>query len=335
MKAIQLKAFGIENLQLTELALPEIGPQDVLVEMKAVSLNYLDRAIVKGEYDSKMQLPRIPFSDGAGVVTAVGRDVTKWRVGDKVVAHYYQKWIAGNRNDENAHSQLGQASQGVLAEYAIIPDYGLVRAPVHLNFEQSASLSISGLAAWTGLFELAGLQSGGSIVTIGSGAVSLFALQLARAAGVRVISTSSSNEKLRRLTSLGASHVINSQKFPNWSDEVRRITHDQGVDAILDVGGAATISQSVQSVKRHGFVGVVGFLGGPVLTVNFFRMITYNIRLQGLSGGNRESFERMIAALEVNHIEPVIDRAFSIEETKDAFYYLEERSTVGKVVITI
>jgi NADPH:quinone reductase-like Zn-dependent oxidoreductase len=335
MKAIQLTAFGIENLQLTDVALPEIGSQDVLVEMKAVSLNYLDRAIVNGHYNSKLQLPRIPFSDGAGIVAAVGRNVTKWKAGDKVVAHYYQKWIAGNRNDENAHSQLGQASQGVLAEYALIPDYGLVRAPIHLSFEQSSTLSIAGLAAWTGLFELAGLRAGESIVTIGSGAVSLFALQLASAAGASVIATSSSDNKLRSLTSLGASHTINTQKFTNWSEEVRRITGDQGVDAILDVGGAATISQSIQSVKRHGFVGVIGFLGGPVLTVDFFRMITYNIRLQGLSGGSRASFESMIAALEANHIEPVIDSVFSIEKTRDAFYYLEEKSTVGKVVITI
>ena len=335
MKAIQLTAFGIENLQLTEVNLPEPGKNDVLVEMKAVSLNYLDRAIVMGKYNPNLELPRIPFSDGAGVVAKVGSDVTKWKVGDRVVAQYYQKWIAGNRNDENAYSQLGQASQGVLAEYAVIPDYGLVRAPDNLTFEQAATLSLAGPVAWTGLFEHAGLQAGQCIATIGSGSVSLFALQLAKAAGARVISISSSDEKLEVLKMLGASEIINSQKFPNWSEDVRSLTNNQGVDAILDVGGATTITNSIQSVKRHGFVGIVGFLGGPVLTVDFFRMITYNVRLQGLSGGSRESFERLVSAIEKNQIVPVIDRIFDIEQTRDAFHYLNEKSSIGKVVITI
>ena len=335
MKAIQLTAFGIENLVLTDVALPELGNNDVLVEMKAVSLNYLDHSIVMGKYNPNLPLPRIPFSDGAGVVDSVGPGVTKWKAGDRVIAHYYQKWIAGDRNDENAYSQLGQASQGVLSEYAIIPDYGLVRAPDNLNFEQASTLSIAGVAAWTGLFQLAGLQAGQCIATIGSGSVSLFALQFAKTAGARVISISSSDEKLQTLKMLGASDVINSQKFPNWSEEVRRLTGNQGVDAILDVGGASTITNSIQSVKRHGFVGIVGFLGGPVLTVDFFRMITYNVRLQGLSGGSRESFERMVSAIEKNNIVPVIDRVFDIEQTQDAFHYLKQKSSIGKVVIRI
>ncbi len=335
MKAIQLTAFGIENLKLTEVPVPELGYNDVLVKMKAVSLNYLDRAIVMGKYNPNMELPRIPFSDGAGVVAGVGRDVTKWKVGDRVVAHYYQKWIAGNRNDENAYSQLGQVSQGVLAEYATIPDYGLVRAPANLNFTQASTLSIAGVAAWTGLFQLAGLQAGQCIATIGSGSVSLFALQFAKAAGARVISISSSEVNLQTLKTLGASDVIHSQKFPNWDEEVRRLTGNQGVNAILDVGGASTITNSIQSVKRHGFVGIVGFLGGPVLTVDFFRMITYNVRLQGLSGGSRESFEHMVSAIEKNQIVPVIDRVFDIDQTKDAFHYLNQKSSIGKVVIAI
>jgi NADPH:quinone reductase-like Zn-dependent oxidoreductase len=335
MKAIQLSAFGIDNLELKEVTLPKLGNNDVLVEMKAVSLNYLDRAIVLGKYNPNLPLPRIPFSDGAGVVAQVGKDVTKWKAGDKVVAHYYQKWIAGDRNDENAYSQLGQASQGVLAEYAAIPDYGLVRAPENLNFEQSSTLSIAGLAAWTGLFELAGLQAGHSIATIGSGSVSTFAIQLAKTGGARVIAISSSDEKLETLKLLGANDVINSEKMPNWSEEVRRLTNNQGVDAILDVGGASTITNSIQSVKRHGFVGIVGFLGGPILTVDFFRMITYNVRLQGLSGGSRESFERLISAIEKNNIIPVIDRVLDIEQTQDAFHYLEQKSSIGKVVIRI
>ena len=335
MKAIQLTAFGIENLKLTEVPVPELGYNDVLVEMKAVSLNYLDRAFVMGKYNPNMELPRIPFSDGAGVVAGVGRDVTKWKVGDRVVAHYYQKWIAGNRNDENAYSQLGQVSQGVLAEYATIPDYGLVRAPANLNFTQASTLSIAGVAAWTGLFQLAGLQAGQCIATIGSGSVSLFALQFAKAAGARVISISSSEVNLQTLKTLGASDVIHSQKFPNWDEEVRRLTGNQGVNAILDVGGASTITNSIQSVKRHGFVGIVGFLGGPVLTVDFFRMITYNVRLQGLSGGSRESFEHMVSAIEKNQIVPVIDRVFDIDQTKDAFHYLNQKSSIGKVVIAI
>ncbi len=335
MKAIQLKAFGIENLELTEINLPSLGRNDVLVKMKAVSLNYLDRAIAMGIYNPNLELPRIPFSDGAGVVAEVGSDVTKWKVGDRVVFQYYQKWIAGNRNDENAYSQLGQASQGVLAEYAIIPDYGLVRAPGNLTFEQASTLSLAGLVAWTGLFELGGLQAGQCIATIGSGSVSLFALQFAKASGVDVISISSSDEKLKFLKKLGATHIINSQKFPNWNEEVRRVTGNQGVDAILDIGGATTISNSILSVKRHGFVGIVGFLGGPVLTVDFFRMITYNVRLQGLSGGSRESFEHMVSAIEKNQIEPVIDRVFNIEQTREALQYFSEKSAIGKVVIAI
>jgi NADPH:quinone reductase-like Zn-dependent oxidoreductase len=335
MKAIQLKAFGVQNLVLADIKQPAPQPHEVVVKIEAVSLNFRDRAFVDGKLDPSSALPKIPLTDGAGVVTEVGGKVTRWKKGDRVMIHFYQRWITGKRNADYASTQVGLATEGVLSEFTCVPEEGLVRVPEHMTSEEASTLPIAGLSAWTVLFDLAQLKPGQTLVTQGSGGVSVFALQLAKAAGARVISTSSSDEKLNQLRTLGADECINYQQYPRWHEEVQRLTSGQGADVVLDIGGASTISSSLQAVKYHGFVGLVGFLGGPVLSVDFFRTIQYDIRLQGFSVANRESFDAFARAASTIKLRPAVDTVFPVEKIQDAFYFLEKGNYVGKVVIKV
>jgi NADPH:quinone reductase-like Zn-dependent oxidoreductase len=335
MKAIQLKAFGVRHLVLAEVKKPEPLPHEVLVRIEAVSLNFRDRAFVEGKLDPGISLPRIPLTDGAGVVAEVGGEVTRWKKGDRVMVHFYQKWIAGQRTAAQAAFQVGLATQGVLSEFTCVPEEGLVKIPEHMTSAEASALPIAGLSAWTALFDLAGLKPGQTLVTQGSGGVSVFALQLAKAAGAKVIATSASNEKLDTLSKLGADETINYRQFPQWHEEVQRLTSREGADVTLDIGGASTILNSLQAVRRHGFVGLVGFLGGPVLSIDFFRTIQYNIRLQGFSVASRESFDNFARAAHTTLLRPVIDNIFPIEKTQEAFHFLEKGNYVGKIVIAV
>jgi NADPH:quinone reductase-like Zn-dependent oxidoreductase len=215
MKAIQLKAFGVSNLKLVEIKKPEPKPNEVLVRIEAVSLNFRDRAFVDGLLDPGVALPRIPLTDGAGVVEDVGTQVTHWQKGDQVMVPFYQKWISGKRNAQLASYQTGLATEGVLSEFTCIPEDALVRVPGHMTSEEASTLPIAGVTAWRALFELAGLKPGQTVVTQGTGGVSVFALQLAKIAGARVIATSSSNEKLNKLHKLGADECINYRDYPH------------------------------------------------------------------------------------------------------------------------
>jgi len=335
MKAIQFKQFGIENLLLTDVKTPSPGPFEVLLRMEAASLNYLDVALVRDMYNPALVLPRIPVSEGAGVVEAVGSEVTRWKKGDRVMVSFYQKWLAGKRSPQNYNVQTGQATRGLLAEYACIHEEALVRTPAHLSSAEAATLPIAGVTAWNGLMVHAGLKAGQTIVTQGSGGVSMFALQLAKATGVRVIATSSSDHKLEKLVALGADAVINYKANPEWHEEVLRLTDQTGADATLDIGGEQSISSSLRSVKIEGFVGVVGFLGGTVLPIDFFRAVVYTLRIQGISVGPREHLEDLAKAMEFNGIKPVIDQIFPIANTQEAFRYMGSGTHVGKVVLAI
>jgi NADPH:quinone reductase-like Zn-dependent oxidoreductase len=335
MKAIHLKQFGIENLVLTNEKIPTPGPHQVLVRIEAVALNYLDIAIASGTYNPTIPLPRIPASDGAGIVEGIGSDVTRWKKGDRVMVNFYQKWIGGRRTAEKANSITGQATSGLLAEYACIDEEALVRTPANLTSEEAATLPIAGVTAWNGWFVHAGLRPGHTVVTQGTGGVSIFALQLARIAGARVIATSSSDHKLDTLKKLGADEVINYKKYPKWHEEVLRLTQQEGADATLDIGGAESIDSSIRSLRMEGFVGLVGFLGGPVLPVDFFRSVVYTVRMKGISVGTREDFEDLARAVEVNGLRPVISQVFPMEKVQEAFRYMQGGSHVGKVVVRV
>lgn len=333
MKAIQQIAFGLESLQLKEIPTPTPGPGEVLVKIEAAALNYLDVALATGTYSKELPLPRIPTSDGAGVVAAIGDNVTKWQPGDRVAIHYNQLWQHGYATAGTNHIRTGVSTPGLLAEYAVIPEYALVRTPANLTSVEAATLPVAGVTAWTGLMNYAGIKAGQTVLTQGTGGVSLFAMQIALAAGAKVIATSSHPDKLRKLQELGAHEVIDYKKYPNWHEEVKRITGGEGVHATLDIAGAATIVNSVKSVGFNGFVGLVGFIAGAQLPIDLFTVVGSYIRLQGYSVGSLQSFQELAAAVEVNDIHPVIDSVFPVSEAQEAFKYMGSGNYFGKVVI--
>jgi len=335
MKAIQLKKFGFENLILVEEKVPTPAAGEALVRVEAVSLNYIDLAMTKGTYNPSLALPIIPGSDVAGIVEAVGDNVSQWKKGDRVVGSFFRKWISGKRTPEKVQRNVGGSIPGTLAEYITISADSLVPIPNYLSAEEASTLPVAGVTAWAGLIELARIKPGSIVLTQGTGGVSIFALQLAKAVGAKVIATSGSDAKLEKMKSLGADEVINYKTHPQWNEEVMRLTNQQGVNALLDIGGAETIPKSVASLGMHGFIGLVGFLGGAVLPIDFFRAVNYMITIQGISVGSRETFEAFMKGLEVLKIKPVVDTVFPIEKTQEAFRFAESGSFIGKVVIKI
>ncbi|HEY8955720.1 NAD(P)-dependent alcohol dehydrogenase [Chitinophaga sp.] len=333
MKAIQQVAFGLESLQLKEVPTPTPGPGEVLVKIEAAALNYLDVALATGTYSKELPLPRIPTSDGAGVVAATGDKVTLWQPGDRVAIHYNQLWQHGYATPATNHIRTGVSTPGLLAEYAVIPEYALVRTPANLTSVEAATLPVAGVTAWTGLMSYAGIKAGQTVLTQGTGGVSLFAMQIALAAGAKVIATSSHPDKLKKLKDLGAHEVIDYKKYPDWHEEVKRITAGEGVHATLDIAGAATIVNSVKSVGFNGFVGLVGFIAGAQLPLDLFTVVGSYIRLQGYSVGSLKSFQELAAAVETNDIHPVIDSVFPVSQAQEAFKYMGSGNYFGKVVI--
>ncbi|PSL49743.1 NADPH:quinone reductase-like Zn-dependent oxidoreductase [Chitinophaga niastensis] len=336
MKAIQQIAFGLESLKLVELPTPTPAPHEVLVKIEAVSLNYLDVALATGTYSKELPLPRIPTSDGAGVVAAVGENVTKWKVGDRVMLHYNQLWQHGLPSRQTDHVRIGVSTPGLLSEYTVVPEYALVRTPSNLTSTEAATLPVAGVTAWTGLVSYAGIKPGQTVLTQGTGGVSLFSLQIALAAGAKVIATSSSPDKLKKLQALGAHEVVDYKKYPEWHTEVKRLSGGEGAHATIDVAGAATISNSVKSMRYNGFVGLVGFMTGAQLPVDLFAAVGSYVRLQAYSVGSLESFEHLAAAIEINNIHPVIDSVFSINDAQEAFRYMGgSTNQFGKIVIEL
>lgn len=337
MKAVQLTAFGTEHLVISDIPMPSLKANEVLVNIKAVSLNYLDWIVLNGTFNKKLVFPYIPASDGAGVVAAVGADVTSWKPGDRVVMQYVQNWTKGKVDPDINAVRVGWQTPGVLSEYTAVPEHGLVKVPVNLSFEEAATLPIAAVTAWYGLIEQAGLRPGQTVLTQGAGGVSLFALQIAKAAGAKVIATTSSDEKAVRLKALGADAVVNYRLHPEWHEQVRALNGGEGVDITMDVAGAATIGQSLLSVKENGFVGTAGFIAGPelLLDIHQHRINLNFIRIQGLAVGSAESFAALNRAIEVNDIHPVIDSVFTMEQAREAYLRLESGQHTGKIVITL
>lgn len=337
MKAVQLDEFGIENLLLKEIPKPSPKRNEVLVRIKAVSLNYLDVLLASGNfYKDLPPLPYTPVSDGAGVIEALGAGVSQWKVGDRVAVQYVQNWTKGNFYKEY-HTRVAWQTQGVLAEYVCLPEYGVVKAPDHLSFEEISTLPIAAVTAWHALINQANLQVGQTVLTQGTGGVSIFALQLAKAAGAKVIATTSTAVKKQKLLELGADAVINYTEYPEWHQEVLRLNDGEGVDITLDIAGTKTIKQSLLSLKENGFLATAGFISGSALPIDIHQhSINMSfIRIQGLATGSAESFSKMNRAIEINNIHPVIDTVYKIEEVQEAYQRLKKGDMVGKIVISI
>ncbi len=334
MKAIQINKFGIDQLAVVAVPMPVPGAHEVLVKMEAASLNYLETVLVKGQYGS-IDFPFTPSSEGAGVVAAVGEAVTEWKPGDRVMTHYTQLWQSGKATPYTNTQRTGNTVPGVLSEYYVIPDYALVRTPDTLTSVEAATLPVAAVTAWTGLMEYANIQPGQTVLTQGSGGVSLFALQIARAAGARVIATTGDAGKVSRLKALGADEVINYKEHPEWYTEVKRLTNGEGVHATLDIAGTSTVNNSIKSVAYHGFVGLVGFMTGMTLPLDFMSLWQSLARVQAYSVGSKASLQQVANTFAFNGIKPVIDSVYDLSTVQEAFYHLESGKNFGKIVVEI
>jgi NADPH:quinone reductase-like Zn-dependent oxidoreductase len=332
MQAIRLENYGIESLKLAEIPTPEIDENEVLVRTIAVSLQYLDLLTVENTVGLNIPLPFVPVSEGVGIVESIGKNITRWQKGDRVLIPFVTRWEAGKNTPYHNALRTGLQTSGTLAEFSVQPENTLVRTPQNLTDEEATSLSVAGLTAWTMLMQ-ASIKAGQTILIQGSGGVSLSALQIAKISGLKVIATTGSKEKEQKLKDLGADEVINYKDFPNWSSEVKRLNNGTGVDVTLDVAGQQTIEQSILAVKEHGFVGLVGFMSGSQLTFDVFPIIMNYIRLQGYSVGNAQELNEFVNAIEKNNIKPIIDSIYSIEQAQEAFLKLKSGKVFGKIVI--
>ncbi len=333
MRSFEVQEFGLDKLSLIEKEIPRPGPGQVLVKMLAASLNFRDYMLVKGLYNPRLKRPMVPLSDCAGMVEETGPGVTRVKKGDRVAACFMQKWIDGPVNREKAASALGGAIQGILQEAAVFSEDGLVPAPSSLSDEETATLPCAAVTAWHALFEDAPALPGDSVVIQGTGGVSIFALQFAKAAGLRTIVTSSSDQKLERVKSLGASETINYKTTPDWEEQVRKLTNGEGAGHVIEVGGSGTLPRSLRAVRMGGTVSVIGALSGGDPAVSPVPILMNSIRVQGVFVGSRAMFERMNKAIELRQIKPVIDKVFPWTEISQALHYMESGRHFGKICL--
>ena len=333
MRAVVLEqAYGIENLKLVERPDPAPGPGQIVVDIKSASLNYRDLATVTA---SRGRLPFVPCSDGAGLVSAIGDGVSRVKTGDRVAPLFFQNWFAGEPTPEKLGGALGGTLDGVLQEKILLSEQGVTQVPAGYSDEDAATLPCAALTAWRGLVLQGQVKPGDVVLVQGTGGVSIFALQFAKAAGATVIVTSSSDEKLERARALGADHFINYKSTPDWAKEVRKLTGNRGADHIIEVGGAGTFEQSLRAVRLGGKIAVIGILGGFVKDLNVAAIFATNATIHGITVGSREQFESMTRAIEAMGIKPVIDKRFPLAEMRDAFECMKAGAHFGKIVVTV
>ncbi len=335
MKAYQLDRE--QKLIQIEKSIPPYKSNEVLIRVRAASLNYRDIMVVNGAYGSKTEInPIAPLSDGAGEIVEVGSEVSRLKKGDRVVAAFMPGWIDGELTEEKQSTSLGGGNvSGMLSEFVALPASAVLKIPKHLSFEEAASLPCAGVTAWYALFEGAKVQPGMTILLLGTGGVSMFALQFAKLAGAKVIITSSSDEKLKRARELGADETINYKTYPNWSEKVRELTNGRGVDHAVEVGGPGTLNQTLKAIRYAGSVSLMGVLTGFSDKVDTATILSKNIRVQGTYVGSVAMFERMNAALETSGLKPVVDRVFTFSQALEAYDYLQSGNHFGKVVIKL
>lgn len=335
MQAYTMEQFGVENLKTVTLPDPVPGPGQVLVRVRAVALNYRDLLTVRGQYNPKMRLPRVPCSDGAGEVIAVGDGVTQVQVGDRVTGLFMQNWMEGELTAAKAKGALGGDIDGMLRELAVLPESGVVRAPDHMTDAQAATLPCAALTAWNALTVASQVKAGDTVVIQGTGGVSIFALQFAKLLGARVLGTSGSDEKLQRARALGLDAGVNYRTRPDWAKWVMEQTGGMGADVVVEVGGAGTLQQSLAAVRPSGTIAQIGVLSGVEQSVSIPAFLHRQVRLHGIYVGSREMFLAMRRALVLHRLQPVIDRVYPFADALAAFQHMASAGHFGKIVIEV
>ncbi|MGO4537394.1 zinc-dependent alcohol dehydrogenase family protein [Paenibacillus sp. 2TAB19] len=326
--------FGLDHVAEVDRPIPTPGRGEVLIRMKAVSLNARDIGVIDGFYNPELKEPLIPVSDGVGEIVALGENAGKFRIGERVSAIFTQSWKSGEATQENWITTLGSPLQGLLAEYVVLPEEGLVRVPQHLSDVEAATLPCAGVTAWHAIVEEGKVKAGDTVVVQGTGGVSLFALQFAKLQGAKVIVTSSSNEKLARAKSLGADYGINYKETAEWDKAVLEFTQGKGADHIVDLGGGATLNRSISALKVGGQISIVGILSGAsVEDLAIVPAILRRAKLQAINVGSRAMFENMNVAIEHHRLHPVIDSEYPFSQAVKALTHLAEGSYFGKIVI--
>jgi NADPH:quinone reductase-like Zn-dependent oxidoreductase len=335
MKVWQIQSFGIGQLVCEDLPQPRPARGEVLVKIHAVSLNYRDLLMVRGQYNAKMSLPRIPCSDGAGEVVDVGDGVKAVKAGQRVTGIFMPNWLDGPPTAEKSRGALGGDIDGMLAEYVVLPENGVVSFPEHLSFAEAATLPCAGVTAWNALVHTAQIKPGDVVVTQGTGGVSIFALQFATMMGATVLGTSSSDEKLERSKAMGLNGGLNYRQTPEWAKWVLRETNNRGADLIVEVGGAGTFSQSLQAVRIGGTVAQIGVLSQSDQPVPIAPILHRQVQIQGIYVGSRVHFEAMNRAITASHLRPVVDKIFAFSQAREALTTMENGSHFGKIVIQV
>ena len=324
---------GVDALALNERQTPQPAAGEILVRMRASAVNYRDLSTIEDPIARAISYPRIPNSDGAGEVIAVGAGVTRFTAGDRVAGCFFQNWEDGGISTTAMASALGGPVDGVLAEEVLLSERGAVHLPQHLSFEEGSTLPCAGLTAWNCLIEQGGLKAGKTALFLGTGGVSIFGLQIAKMMGARAIITSSSDEKLARAASLGADELINYRQTPDWQAKVLELTDGAGVDVTIETGGGGTLQKTIEATRVGGTISLIGVLTGG--SINPSSLMRKSIRLQGVYVGNRRMFEELNAALGLNQIHPVIDQQFGFEDARSAYHVMRGAGHFGKLVISI
>jgi NADPH:quinone reductase-like Zn-dependent oxidoreductase len=336
MRAYELReAIGVEGVVLNpDRPTPEAGQGEILVRVRAASLNYRDLLIARGAYRSGAKPNTIPLSDGAGDVVAVGPGVTRFKVGDRVAGAFFPDWLGGEVSTEAVSRALGGSVDGMLAEQVALRETAAIAIPAHMSFEEGATLPCAGLTAWNAVVEIANIRAGETVLVLGTGGVSLFALQFAKLHGARAILTSSSDDKLAMAKALGADEVINYRETFDWHKKVVELTVGRGADLVVEIGGAGTLERSIRATRLGGAIALIGVVAEPA-QIDPRLVMSRGVRLQGVIVGSLEMFKAMNAALTEAELRPVIDRVFPFKEAREAYGHLQSARHFGKVVIAV
>jgi NADPH:quinone reductase-like Zn-dependent oxidoreductase len=335
-KALRLSGdFSLDALTFDAIDVPDPGPHEVLVAIRAVSLNQRDLMLVTGTYMPNVERPRIPCSDGAGEVLAIGSAVTRFRVGDRVVTSFYQNWIEGKLDYATAKGTLGGDVDGTLTTHLVLPERGLIPIPERLSFEEASTLPCAAVTAWHALISTANIGKEDTVLLLGTGGVSIVGLQIARLRGARVLITSSSDEKLDRARAMGADETINYKTTPEWDKRARELTGKQGVTHVLETGGAGTLPLSLRSAGYHAQVSIIGLISGAEQAIDIRQILGKNLRVQGITVGSRRMLQEVADAFASGGIHPVIDQTFPFDRAVDALRWLKAAEHLGKIVITL